>query len=127
MLWMLYAHDYPRNFWEDVDVLFRSDLTSIRGGNKRIVMFFKRYLGVPIPRSVLIALAPQDDTMRRLRKNGGGRDQLSTEGIALLSGKYHSALIAKLGLPHCNSREFIGVSPVNSEQLALLKSEGFLP
>ena len=126
MLWMLYAHPYPRNFWEDVDASFLSDLMNIKGGNKRVVTFFKRYLGTPISRDVLQALVPQDDTMKRLRKNGGGRDQLQKDGIALLSGKYHSALIAKLGLPHCGTREFISVVPSGPEQLDLLEKEGLL-
>jgi hypothetical protein len=126
VLWMLYAHPYPRNFWEDVDPSFRCQLLEMRSGNKKVVAFFKRYLGIPIARHVILALAPQYDTMKRLRKNGGARDQLRREGIALLSGKYNSDLIYELGLPACTGREFIAISPSTAAQLEVLRREGLL-
>jgi hypothetical protein len=126
VLWMLYAHPYPRNFWEDVDTSFRSELLAIEGGNSKVVAFFKRYLAVPIPRQVFLAFAPQDDTMKRLRKNGGAPDRLRKEGIALLSGKYKAALIQELGLPACTPREFIAIRPSTAKQWELLRREGLL-
>jgi len=127
VMWMLYAHPYPRNFWEDVTASYRHELMKMKSGNTRVISFFKHYIGIPISRDVLLALAPQKDTLKRLRKNGGARDKLSAAGIALLSGKYHSSLIAALRLPFCDPHQFISVIPRNPEELALLQSEGLLP
>jgi hypothetical protein len=125
--WMLYDQDYPPNFWESVPVSERERLLSPRGGTERLIGLFKQYLGVPFSRQTLISLAPQSDVMKRLRKNGGARDSLEKQGIALLSGDYHSSLIAALGLPPCRSGEFIAVKPSTEADIALLRTEGKLP
>lgn len=127
VLWMLYAHDYPRNFWEDVALPVRKQFMTLKSGNKRLVAFFKHYVGRPIARHVITSLVPQKDTLKRLRKNGGARDFLGKEGVALLSGAYNSDVIAALHLPHCSPSEFISVIPQNAGELALLRKHGCLP
>ena len=125
VLWMLYAHDYPRNFWEDVTPVFRNELMRITSANARVVAFFKHYMQTPISRHVLEGLiTPQLDPMKRLRKNGGARDQLSREGIALLSGTYNANLIAAMDLPFCKTDEWISFAPQTERQRQLLRESG---
>jgi hypothetical protein len=127
VLWLLYAHGYPRNFWEDVDITLRNEFMKLKSGNKRLVSFFKHFVGRPIARHVITSLVPQRDTLKRLRKNGGARDQLGREGVALLSGAYNSEVIAALHLPYCTQSEFISVIPKDDSELALLRRHRCLP
>jgi len=124
--WLLKDHDYPKNFWEDVPPSVLRVVTNPRGGTERLNLLFRHYLRTPISRATVMALAPQKDTLKRLRKNGGARDRLVKDGIALLSGKYHSDLISKLGLPFCGPSEFISIQPDEAGDLALLRAAGEL-
>ena len=125
--WLLYEHDYPINFWEKVTPQVMKAVTAPRSGTGRLAELFRHFMRRPIERQVILALAPQKDTLKRLRKNGGARDKLQKEGIALLSGKYHSHIIAVLGLPECSPTEFISVKPSSEGDIALLRSSGELP
>ena len=126
-LWLIYADDYPRNFWEDVPSDFRTQLMQIRNANSRVVAFFKHFVGIPISRHVLEGLgSSQLDPMKRLRKNGGARDPLSREGIALLSGQYNGRQIAELGLPQCKKDEWISFKSETVEQRAMLREAGLI-
>jgi hypothetical protein len=92
----------------DPDV--RKKIVSPRGGTDRIAMLFRLCTGIPISRKIIVALAQQDDPMKRLRKNGGARDQLEKEGIVVLTGKTQKAKIAAQGLAFCRPDEFISYS-----------------
>jgi hypothetical protein len=59
--------------------------------------------------------------MKRLRKNGGARDLLAREGIAVLSGKYDHQIIKELKLPQLSSDEFLSIKAENPEELEILK------
>lgn len=80
--------------------------------------------GVPIARKVILAVAPQKDSLKRVRKNGGARDRLARDGIALLSGLAHSQLIQRLGLPKCGADEFISFKPNLECDKDLLRKAG---
>jgi hypothetical protein len=125
ILWMLYGHPYPLNFWEDVEPAFRNKLMALDSGNKRVTAFFKHYTRVPISRKVITAFVPQKDPLKRLRKNGGAADQLEREGIALLSGAFESELIKSLNLPHCRSDEWISILPNGETELSILRQKGY--
>jgi hypothetical protein len=107
--WILFDYPYPPNIWESVDPTKREKIFQARGGTQRLVQLFKEMQGVPLSRTVIEGVAQQKDYMKRLRRNGGARDELARLNIALLSGAYDSALINKLGLPPCSSEEFISV------------------
>ena len=124
--WMLRDCDYPRNFWEDVSRDAMRAITAPKGGTERLAVLFQIYQRCPIHRDVLIALAHQKDAMKRLRKNGGARDKLQHEGIAVLSGKYHGTLISRLGLKSCGPDEFISVKPSSAEEKEMLQRAGEL-
>ena len=124
--WMIKDKDYPRNFWESVPPDSLKQMTKSRGGAERLALLFKLYQRVVVHRDVLLALAHQKDAMKRLRKNGGARDRLAKDGIALLSGKYNSTLITELGLPHCGMNDFISIKPNGTEEMNLLEAAGML-
>jgi hypothetical protein len=105
--WMLQNEPYPPNFWLGLDPEIRRAIVSPRGGTDRVAMLFRLCQGVPISRKIVVALAQQDDPMKRLRKNGGARDSLEREGIFILSGKTQKKKIAQLGLPYCRPDQFI--------------------
>ena len=122
--WMLRHEPYPRNFWEDMSLAKRQVIMAPKGGTGRLVNLFRELQAVPISRKVVLAVAPQKDSLKRLRKNGGARDKLARQGIALLSGKAHSELIRQLGLPLCTGDQFISFKPANEHDLRLLREAG---
>jgi hypothetical protein len=109
--WILQNEPYPPNFWLGLEPHVRNAIVSPRGGTDRVAMLFRLCQSVPISRKIIVALAQQDDPMKRLRKNGGARDQLEVEGLVILSGKTQRKKIADLGLPFCRPDEFISCVP----------------
>jgi len=122
--WLLRDAPYPENFWEKIGAAALRKLTTPKGGTERLVLLFRNYQNRPISRTLVQALAQQKDYMKRLRKNGGARDALYKEGIALLSGNFHRHLIAQLGLPACTKDEFISFKPEKPGDIKLLKDAG---
>ncbi len=125
--WILNGESYPRNFWSDIekDIAFKITDSSI-GGTQRLYLLFKHITRKPISRYTIEGVARQKDFMKRLRRNGGARDKLSREGIALLSGTSHISTIAKLDLPDCARDEFISIRPENSEEERILRNDGHI-
>lgn len=109
--WLIENESYPENFWQGFDRELRRKIMSQPSGTKRVDALFRQVQGKPISRSQVLAIAPQKDAMKRLRKNGGARDSLASDGIAILSGQYDAALIESLGLPKCKKDEFISCTP----------------
>jgi hypothetical protein len=110
--WLLKDAPYPPNFWLSLTPEVRHEIMAPRGGTDRIAMLFRLHQGRPISRKLVVALAQQDDPLKRLRKNGGARDQLAREGIVILSGKTQRKKIMELGLRFCRPDEFVS-APVN--------------
>jgi hypothetical protein len=128
ILWIAEEVPWPESRWNglDMDCFRRLRATSSTSGATRAAEFFRRHLGRPIHRSVVTALLhEQYDPMKRLRGNGGARDQLGREGIALLSHWYDRKLLASLGCP-VDADHFLALRPANAEQRALLRSKGKL-
>jgi hypothetical protein len=119
--WLLFNAPYPENFWEKIGGAALKKLTAPRGGTDRLVLLFRNYPNQPISRTIVQALAQQKDYMRRLRANGGARDLLSKEGVALLSGNYDRAIIERLGLPAIGKDYFVSFKPEKTEDIALLR------
>jgi hypothetical protein len=122
--WILKDKDYPQNIWSNFSPELRAKIVSQPPGTKRVDSLFRLVQGKPISRSHILGVAPQKDAMKRLRKNGGARDKLARDGIALLSGNYDKALIRKLGLPTCKKDEFISYAPTKDSDKALLRAAG---
>lgn len=123
VLWLIRDGLMPANFWSQVsepDIVEIMD--SRASGTERLRRLFTSQQDVPISREVIRGVARQHDYMKRLRRNGGARDELSRAGIALLSGAYDSELIAKLGLPTCSRSEFIAHQATTQLEKGLLGS-----
>jgi Restriction endonuclease NaeI len=89
ILWLVREAPLPPSRWDGIDMAQFRALRAVKGGAKRAAAFFKATLGRIIHRSVVEALLhDQKDPMKRLRGNGGARDLLLPEQIALLSGTY---------------------------------------
>lgn len=124
--WILENEPYPENFWQQIPPETRKEVMGAKSPTKRVAALFRLIQKQPISRSHVLALGHQKDGMKRLRKNGGARDALSREGIAILWGKNDRALIKELGLPHCTSDEFISFKPQKPEEIQLLKRSGHI-
>ena len=108
--WLVNASPYPANFWRNIDEANVDAIFGGKSGNKRLVTLFKLLQEQPIPRDVVDGVAQQKDYMKRLRANGGARDELKKQGISLFSGAYDAATIKALGLPFCKRNEFISTN-----------------
>lgn len=127
ILWLVKAAPLPKNSWEGIDMARFRELRQMSGGTRRAAMYFRENIGRPTHRSVLQALLyDQLDYMKRLRDNGGAKDRLKIEGIALLSGTYFNKLLYKMGMSTIDKDEHIAIRPINSEQERLLRDYGEL-
>jgi hypothetical protein len=127
ILWLIEGAAYPESRWTGLNMGRIRELRKIRGGKRRAVAFFSENLRKPIHRVVIQSLLfNQHDYMKRLRTNGGARDELRKRGIALLSGIYDSALIVELGLPQLDHEETMAVAPNDAAEEALMRRKGVI-
>jgi hypothetical protein len=111
IMWLLERAAFPPSRWEGLNMERFRDLRKIKGGKKRAAAFFVENLGRPVHRSILETLLfDQLDFMKRLRGNGGARDELAPMGIALLSG-VADAKAARLFGYELDSEEFLAIKP----------------
>lgn len=125
--WLLVNEPYPVSFWAEIGEPKTQAIMRGKTGNERVETLFRQVQRKIVHRDILQAVAQQKDYMRRARKGGGARDQLFLEGIAILSGKFHSGLIAKLGLPFATKDEFVSIAPATDEEWDILHAGGQLP
>ncbi|WP_339085223.1 NaeI family type II restriction endonuclease [Hyphomicrobium sp. ghe19] len=118
--WLLKDEPYPKNFFETIDRDLARTMMMPRGGTERVVQLFTLVQRRPVPRNAILSIAPQKDSMKRIRRNGGARDVLETRGIEVLWGKGDRSLIAELGLPTCSMDEFVSFSP-SAQQKQLIE------
>jgi hypothetical protein len=126
ILWILHNQAYPANFWEGCDPAIARYIMTGGSGNERIIRLFQSIQKRPIHRDIIQTVARQKDYMKRLRKNGGARDTLARQGIAVLSGFYDVHLINRLGLKPIGPDEFIGFQTEIDEEKQLLKNAGHI-
>ena len=100
---------------------------SVDAATQQLANLFMERQEAPISREEILELAPQDDPMKRLRRNGGARDILDEAGVALFWGGRDKALIYELGLPPISRRHFISYTPKSVEELSLIRSRGHAP
>lgn len=108
--WVLKDEALPESRFDGIDMERFRELRNLRGGSKRATIFLKENLSVSIHRSVLLGLLhDQLDPMKRLRGNGGARDRLAPDGIALFSGVYHAGIADKYGVKGLEKDEFVAI------------------
>ena len=118
--WIVRDFEYTPNFWHVVQPNDRLEIMGSGGGKQRVARLFERYQELAVSRVQIIAVAAQDDPMRRVRRNGGARDILAPKGIAILYSEYDRDLMHKLGLTF-GYREFMSYTPKNAAEAALLR------
>ncbi len=127
ILWILDGVKFPPSRWEGFDMARFRELRQLKGGTLRAAAFFRENPRRPVHRSIVQALLfDQDDYMKRLRGNGGARDVLRAEGIALLSGAFHSVLVASLGLPSIARDEMMSVSALTGIDRSIMVAAGVI-
>jgi hypothetical protein len=124
--WILKDHPYPRNFWETMPLKQRKKIMAAGGGTMRLAELFKAVQKTPISRLIVQGVAQQDDYMKRIRRNGGARDILAPQGIAILWGRADRNLIVKLGLSPIGPDEFISYTPRSPSETKLLRDAGHI-
>ena len=123
--WIVSDFHYTPNFWSIVSDKDRTEIMACSGGTKRVAMLFERYQKVSISRVQIIAVAQQNDPMRRVRRGGGARDLLAPKGIALLYSEYNRDLMNNLGLKF-GSREFMSYKPDNEAERVILRQANLI-
>jgi Restriction endonuclease NaeI len=126
ILWLVERELLPESRWSNIDMKQFRGLRKLIGGNVRAAAFFRENLGKVVHRSILQGLLfDQKDYMKRIRGNGGAKDILGQENIAILSGAYRRDPIAALGLPNCGRDEFVSCHFDANERRFLLESGYF--
>jgi Restriction endonuclease NaeI len=108
--WMVQDFAYTPNFWTLISADLRAQIMSPRGGTERLTVLFENCLEIPVSRVLISSIAAQDDFMKRIRRNGGARDNLAPKGIAILYSETDRALMQQLGLSF-GTREFVSYKP----------------
>lgn len=125
-LWLVNGEPYPPNFWLHVAPDARRHIMEPRGGTERLARLFRAIQRIPISRVLVQSVAQQDDYMKRIRRNGGARDLLAPERIAILWGQKDRGLIEFCGLPEVGADSFISVMPQTQEQYQVLREAGHI-
>ncbi|MGH6694223.1 NaeI family type II restriction endonuclease [Sphingopyxis sp.] len=119
--WLVSDFSYTPNFWLHVNAQDRDDIMQAGGGSKKVAFLFEHYQEVAISRVQIIAVAAQDDPMRRIRRGGGARDFLAPKGIAVLYSENDRELMQALGLKF-GYREFMSYRPKDDAEAQMLRS-----
>jgi Restriction endonuclease NaeI len=99
ILWLVEDAEYPASTWDGIDMARFRELRLIKGGKKRAAQFFRENLNKKVHRSIVESLLhDQRDYMKRVRGNGGARDDLKKEKILILSGIYDAKEAKQRGI-----------------------------
>lgn len=122
--WLIKDEELARNFWESVSAETIDAIFSKKSGNQRLQYLFSNLLETPISRDVVATVAQQKDYMKRVRKNGGARDALARNEIAILNGEVDSEIIRELGLSPISKDQFYSYKCKSDADRILLISNG---
>lgn len=123
--WMVQDFAYTPNFWNVVGKIETAKIMAPRGGTERLTRLFETCLETPVSRVLIASIAAQDDFMKRIRRNGGARDNLAPKGIAILYSETDRDLMQTLGLSF-GTREFLSYKPKSEEEAAMLRLAGHI-
>jgi hypothetical protein len=124
--WLLRDFPYPGNVWESMPLNVRENIMSAGSAMHRLAALFKSIQERPISRGIVQAVAQQDDYTKRLRRNGGARDLLAPQGIAILWGQKDRLLIRQLGLGPLENDQFISYRATTAVVEQLLRNSGHI-
>lgn len=118
--WLIENEHYAPSFWSVIGEHRTQRIMRGSSGTERVATLFREVQQTPINRDIVQAVAQQKDYMKRLRKNGGARDVLAREQIAILSGNYDNNLIAELDLPRIAKDEILSITADTPEKQKIL-------
>lgn len=115
--WVHFAADLPENILLHIDRKEADRILSQRSGQKRINELMRSVMGRPIGRGVIETVAQQDDSMKRVRSNGGASTDLAPEGILVIGGTYaaHRQIARDLGVPNLSKGETVSLPVVPAD------------
>jgi Restriction endonuclease NaeI len=120
--WLLLDEPLPESRFYGVDMERFRQLRKIRGGAKRAAQFFRENLNICFHRNVVLGLLyDQRDPMKRVRDNGGARDILAPDGVALFSGAYHGEYARINGIINLGRDQFVAVSVGREQAITFAK------
>lgn len=119
--WMVQHFSYTPNFWSLIGKQETEEIMSPRGGAERLTRLFETCLETPVSRVLIASIAAQDDFMKRIRRNGGARDNLAPKGIAILYSETDRELMRAFGLKF-GYREFMSYRPKDEVEAQMLRS-----
>ncbi len=122
--WLVKDEELARNFWEGISSETIDAIFSKKSGSQRLQYLFGNLLETPITRDVIAVVAQQKDYMKRIRKNGGARDALAREEIAILNGEVDSQIIRELGLAPIGKDQYYSYKCKSDNDRILLISKG---
>ena len=107
--WLFTGAALPENVLLRLRTWDVAAIMSGTSGQQRVNELFRRAQGRPVSRTaVLTVVTRPGDPMKRVRYNGGARDQLRPEGIVIFGGyASHRAGAQALGLPAAGDGEFV--------------------
>jgi hypothetical protein len=109
ILWFFKDEPFPPSRWDGTDMGRFLELRKIKGGKRRAAQFFRENLNRKINRVVIQSLLhDQRDYMKRVRGNGGARDDLIKDDIILLSGVFDRKEAIKRGI-QLAADEFVAI------------------
>jgi hypothetical protein len=125
--WLFQDAPLPPNILLQLPEEVVNGIMRLSSGQKRVNELFRRTLGMRVGRGVVETVAQQDDSMKRVRTNGGARTLLRPEGIVIL-GQYHShtAIARALEVPVPGPGESVAVrlSPASQDDPCVVRIEG---
>lgn len=104
--------ELPLNYLATLSDEVRKDIFAQRSGQKRVTALMRGSIGRLVPRLAIETVASQKDPMKRLRRNGGCREELIAEGILALSGEWDASRTI------C---EMLGVQPPGRGEVAVVR------
>lgn len=127
ILWLLRDEPLPASQWAGINMARFREMRSIQPGAARAAAFFRENLRKTVHRSVIRSLLyDQEDYMKRLRENGGARDLLRPEGIALISGTFGALAVLDLGFTALQSDEWLAVKPITADEDEILRRHNLI-
>jgi hypothetical protein len=127
--WLFNNSPLPPNALLQLDRATVDRIMALDSGQKRVDALFRAALGMRVGRAVVATVAQQHDYMKRVRRNGGARSRLQSEGIIIL-GQYesHAAIARILGVPVPGPGESVSVRviPAAARETGVAEIQGRL-
>jgi hypothetical protein len=117
--WLWRDAPMPPNILLQLPADVVKDILDGRSGTEKVSRLFRAAEGKLVQRNAVRTVARQLDDQKRVRKNGGARSALQSEGFLILSS-YYAHLASALGVPPPDDKHYISVRVVPSGESGVL-------